>query len=386
MNNLSLHIVVDENIPAVETLFGGFGSICRLPGRHLKREDVAAADVLLVRSISQVNEALLAGSNVKFVGTATIGTDHIDQAYLQQQGISFSSAPGCNADAVVEYVISCLYMLAAEQGFELLDKTVGIIGVGNVGGRLQRRLRGMGIHVLINDPPRAAREAGSAEPFTVLEDLLADADIVCCHTPLTTTGEFPSKHLLNKDNLNRLRPGAVLLNAGRGPVINNQDLLNWHRLREDVTLILDVWEHEPAVDAELAARVRIGTPHIAGYSLEGKVRGTFMLYEAFCQAQGIPPILTLDDCLPPAELTDLTINDTADVRQAIDAVYHPAADDRRFRDSLQDTAQQPQNFDRLRKEYPVRREFASLTLHDVSGVSAQGRLLKALGFKLAEHG
>ncbi|WP_271270611.1 4-phosphoerythronate dehydrogenase PdxB [Aliamphritea hakodatensis] len=383
MNNLPLHIVADENIPAVETLFGGFGSIRRLPGRHLNSEDVAGADVLLVRSISRVNAQLLAGSQVKFVGTATIGTDHIDQNYLQQQGISFSSAPGCNADAVVEYVISALYMLAAEQGFELLDKTVGIIGVGNVGGRLQRRMQGMGIKVLVNDPPRAAREG--SESFTALDALLTEADIICCHTPLTTTGEHPSKHLLNKDNLDCLKSGAVLLNAGRGPVINNEDLLNWHRRRDDATLILDVWEHEPAVNAELAARARIGTPHIAGYSLEGKVRGTFMLYEAFCRAQGITPQLTLDDCLPRAELTDLTLEDTADVRQAIDAVYHPGADDQRFRDSLTDAVQQPQNFDRLRKEYPVRREFASLTLHGVAADSRRGKLLQALGFKLAEQ-
>ncbi|WP_261841298.1 4-phosphoerythronate dehydrogenase PdxB [Aliamphritea ceti] len=382
MNNLPLHIVADENIPAVESLFGSFGSIRRLPGRHLKREDVADADVLLVRSISQVNAGLLAGSSVRFVGTATIGTDHIDQAYLQEQDISFSSAPGCNADAVVEYVISCLYMLAAEQNFELLGKTVGIVGVGNVGGRLQRRLSGMGLNVLINDPPRAERETDSNEQFTALEQLLSEADIVCCHTPLTTTGSHPSKHLLNQDNLDSLKQGAILLNAGRGPVINNQDLLNWHRQREDVTLILDVWEHEPAVDAELAARVRIGTPHIAGYSLEGKVRGTFMLYEAFCQAQDILPELTLDDCLPAAELTDLTLNKTVDVRQAIDAVYHPAADDRRFRNSLLDTVQQPVNFDRLRKEYPVRREFSSLTLHGVDSDSVDGRLLLSLGFKL----
>ncbi|WP_432473952.1 4-phosphoerythronate dehydrogenase PdxB [Amphritea sp. HPY] len=377
MNLKSLKIVADENIPAAELLFSGFGEVVRRPGRQLSATDVADADLLLVRSITPVNEALLAGSKVRFVGTATIGTDHIDQRYLQEKGISFASAPGCNADAVTEYVLSVLSLLAGEQGFKLQDKTLGIIGVGNVGGRLQARLEQIGVKLLLNDPPRQQSEGGE---FCELHNLLQQADIICMHTPLVKGGDHPSLHLLNKSNLSLIKQGAILLNAGRGPVIDNQDLLEWHRQREDVTLVLDVWEHEPRVDAALAERVRIGTPHIAGYSLDGKIRGTYMLYHAFCAANGIEPQLTLGECLPQDNAPELELSGCVDPAKAIHQVYDPRQDDARFRDSLLDQAEQPKQFDLLRKHYPVRREFAAVKLKGVtpgSGVAAQ---LTALGF------
>lgn len=374
-----LNILADENIPALEPLFGRFGSITRLPGRNMQAADLADADLLLVRSITQVNEALLEQSPVRFVGTATIGTDHIDQDYLQQRGIAFSSAPGCNADAVAEYVISTLLLVAREQAFNLQTKTVGIVGVGNVGSRLQHRLERLGIRLLLNDPPRQKRgEAG----FSELNQLLAEADIICLHTPLTREGEDATRHLLNKINLPLIKQGAILLNAGRGPVIDNQDLLEWHQQREDVTLLLDVWEDEPRVDAELAARVRIGTPHIAGYSYDGKIRGTWMLYQAFCESQGITADISFTELLPGDIAPQLSLKGDETLTDIVHQIYQPEADDQRFRDSLMDTAMQPQNFDLLRKQYPVRREFAAAILTGASPGSELKQQLEAVGFIL----
>ncbi len=250
MSNRKLKIVADENMPQVEAIFSRFGQVTLLPGRELSADDLKETDVLLVRSITQVNSDLLVGTPVQFVGTATIGTDHIDQTYLQNHEIAFSNAPGCNADAVVEYVLSSLFLVAEHQSFEPKDRTFGIIGVGNVGGRLQRRLQALGYNVLLNDPPRAEQEDG----FVGLAEILTKADVICVHTPLTKEGEHLTHHLLGEDELGRLKQDAIIINAGRGPVIDNQALLDMGKLRPDLTFILDVWEHEPRVSAALAER------------------------------------------------------------------------------------------------------------------------------------
>ncbi|MBR9827276.1 MAG: 4-phosphoerythronate dehydrogenase PdxB [Oceanospirillales bacterium] len=370
-------IVADENIPALESLFRGFGTLRTCAGRSMSTADLQDADVLLVRSVTQVDQALLAGTPVRFVGTATIGTDHIDQAWLQQQGIGFSSAPGCNADSVVEYVLSSLLQLAAAQSFDLFDKVVGVVGVGNVGGRLQQRLQALGIRVCLCDPPRQNAEGGD---FMVLDEVLAQADILALHTPLTRSGTWPTHHLLNRDNLPKLKQGAILLNAGRGPVIDNQALLEVSRQRPDLTLIMDVWEHEPAVDPQLAARCDIATPHIAGYSLDGKIRGTWMLYQALCRHLGQAVEIELEQVLPPSTVCALTLADADDLLTPARLVYDPYRDDRALRSVLHlaDTEQRLA-FDRLRREYPERREYSTLEVQ----VQADGAVdrLRALGFR-----
>ena len=352
-------------MPLVEEIFADLGSVKRVAGRTMSADQVADADLLLVRSVTQVNEELLAQASPKFVGTATIGTDHIDTDYLQTREIAFSSAPGCNADAVVEYVLSSVFHMAQTQGFDPADRTWGIIGVGNVGGRLQRRLEGLGYNVLLNDPPR---EAKGDTGFVALEQLLAEADIICMHTPLTRDGDHPSHHLLSTAELSGLNEGVILLNAGRGPVIDNTALLEVKQQRDDITLILDVWEHEPVVDPELAALTEIATPHIAGYSHDGKIRGTFMLYEACCQALGVEPTKTLEDFLPEPAIREVTVNDQVAALDLIRLRYDPYRDDRDLRRTLQGNKEERAvDFDRLRKQYPQRREFSSLS---VSGVTS----------------
>ncbi len=372
-----MKILADENMPKVEEVFAEFGEVSLCAGRDMSADDLQNTDVLLVRSITQVNQALLADSPVKFVGTATIGTDHIDLGYLKQKGIGFSNAPGCNADAVVDYVLSPIFQMADEQDFSPADRTYGIIGVGNVGRRLQLRLEKCGFNVLLNDPPRAKNEPG----FVSLEVLLKEADFICTHTPLTKQGAYPSYHLLSKNELRSLKQNSVLLNAGRGPVIDNQALLEVGSERPDLSFVLDVWEDEPKVGQNLAERCSIVSPHIAGYSLEGKIRGTFMLYQSLCDFLGTDQNKSLVDFLPVAELNKLQQQDYSPL-QIMHKVYNPLIDDSLLRETLSlESDLQQKAFDQLRKNYRIRREFSSLSISNPK----QPKLLSAIGFQLAEY-
>ena len=262
-----MKILVDENMPYARELFSRLGDVQAIPGRPVPADALTDADALMVRSVTRVNEALLAGKAIKFVGTATAGTDHVDQAWLQQAGIGFSAAPGCNAIAVVEYVFSSLLMLAERDGFALRDRTVGIVGVGNVGGRLQKRLEALGIKTLLCDPPRADR--GDEGDFRSLEALVQEADVITFHTPLYKEGQYKTLHLADESLISRLKPGTILINACRGPVVDNAALLKRLEAGQPLSVVLDVWEPEPDLNVELLKRVDIGTAHIAGYTLEG---------------------------------------------------------------------------------------------------------------------
>ncbi len=380
-----LKIVADENIPALESMFakesGGLIQIQRVAGREMTAAQLVDADVLLVRSITQVNQALLENAQrLKMVGTATIGTDHIDQNYLHKRGIPFFNAPGCNADAVVEYVLTVIHNILYDRDVVLNDLTVGIIGVGNVGGRLYERLRLLGINVLINDPPRQQREAQSeeGEVFVDLQTVLQQSDIICMHTPLVKKGIWPTQHLVATEELTLLKSGAILINAGRGPVIDNVALLACLKQRDDLTVVLDVWENEPLLEPALVKRVLVATPHIAGYSYDGKLRGTHMLRSRFGEVFGLAPPKPLPEYLPQASIHRIEVSNEVAIHDLMNLVYDPFRDDRALRKTV-GSQNQPQQFDLLRKNYPIRREFASLT---VSGISdfTKANILKNLGF------
>ncbi|EIK94903.1 erythronate-4-phosphate dehydrogenase [Pseudomonas sp. M47T1] len=350
-------IVADENIPLLEEFFAGFGEIRRVHGRSVDAEAVRDADVLLVRSITRVDRALLEGSNVRFVGTCTIGTDHLDLDYFAEAGIRWSSAPGCNARGVVDYVLGALVTLAELDGVALSGRTFGVVGAGQVGSRLIRVLHGLGWDVKVCDPVRQAAEGGD---YVSLDTLVQECDVISLHTPLSKTGQHASWHLLDAERLARLKPGAWLINAARGPVIDNLALKNLLIEREDVQAVLDVWEHEPSVDGELADLCVLATPHIAGYSLDGKQRGTAQIYQAYCAFRGEPPTVQLADLLPPPWLPEVALSGLADPALAMAvlcrAVYDPRRDDADFRRSLTDNdARQRLAFDALRKQYPTSR-------------------------------
>ncbi|MBV2128098.1 4-phosphoerythronate dehydrogenase [Arsukibacterium indicum] len=353
-----MKIYADENMPLVAEFFDHIGPVTLFNGRTVKAADVADAQVLLVRSVTQVNEALLAqNSALQFVGTATIGMDHIDQSLLAERQISFSSAPGCNAQSVVEYVLSAIWYLAEKYQWQLSSKTLGIVGVGNIGQRLADAAAALNIRLLLCDPPRAVAETSfNHTPFA---ELCRQADIISFHTPMVKTGAAPSWHLLNTTTLGILKPDCALINASRGAVIDNQALLQAlkHQARP---VVLDVWEQEPDILQALLPHVDIGTAHIAGHSVEGKARGTAMLYQQLCQMLNIAPTRTLNDLLPVPAVEKVKISDNfglPDVQNLARMLYDVRRDDALFRFHIQ-----REGFDWLRKSYPPRREFSSVQL------------------------
>jgi erythronate-4-phosphate dehydrogenase len=376
-----MRIVADENIPLLDAFFGGFGEIVRLPGRSISRTDVLGADALVLRSVTRVDAAMLAGTPVRFVGTCTIGTDHLDLSGLEAAGIGVASAPGCNARGVVEYVLSCLLTLGEATDRHWRKQVVGIVGVGQVGSRLAQTLTALGVQCLLCDPPRAARgEAG----FIALDALLAQADVVTLHVPLSRDGEHATHHLLDAERLARLRPGTWLINSSRGPVVDNQALREVLAGGSTLQVALDVWEHEPEVDPALAALCRLATPHIAGYSLDGKLRGTEQIYRSFCAHVGVEPSLALGELAPSSGCAELRIDVATpahwQLARALRYVYDVRDDDARLRAMLQraeDMTQVRQGFDRLRKDYPLRRECDSLRVVNTDELDAPMRAMLA---------
>lgn len=383
-----MRIVADENIPYVHEAFGTLGEVVTVPGRGLRRADLAGAELLLVRSVTRVDEALLAGTPVRFVASATIGFDHIDADWLAERGIPWATAPGCNAVAAAEYVTAAVLRAAERLGWTLAGRTAGIIGCGNVGSRVLRRLTALGLECLVNDPPRAEREGAAG--FVDLDTALG-ADIVTCHVPLTRGGPHPTVHLLDRARLARLRPGTLLINTARGPVVDNTALLARLDAGDGCQAILDVWEGEPALDPALLDRCLFGTPHIAGYSLEGRARGTEMIYQAVCRFLGVTPTWRAADVLPPVPEPDIHLGAAASpqtaVAQAVRHAYDIEQDDATLRATLyQPRPARAAAFDRLRKEYPLRREFAGYTVHLPAEGAALAGPLDALGFQVAAAG
>ncbi len=371
-------ILADENMPWVSELFSPHADEIRFAnGRTLTNDQLKNVDALLVRSVTQVNKGLLHDTRIKFVGTATIGTDHIDVDYLSHQGIYFASSPGCNAGSVVDYVVAAMLEASPLLNEDWQKLTVGIIGVGNVGGQLHERLSAMGVSTVLNDPVR--QDAGETG-FSELSEALA-CDVICLHTPLTFDGDHPTFKLLSDKEFQEIRPGTLMINAGRGGVVD-EAALNRALKTKDLKVVMDVWEEEPDINTHLLSQLDLVTPHIAGYSLDAKLKGTFMQYQAFCnwlsesQINSLPEIqskvsmLTIDSELSPIEA----------LRKSVCNVYSIKDDDRNFRSAVKASDNVAREFDLLRKHYPNRREFSSQTLKVYNNKQAQ--LLSAVGFNL----
>jgi erythronate-4-phosphate dehydrogenase len=365
-----MKIVADENIVSLADLFAPHGEVISLPGRKITAADVKNADVLLVRSVTTVNKELLQGSAVKFVGSCTIGTDHLDTAWLEQQGIHWEYAPGCNANAVVDYVMAS--MLALNLNRDKLNTvtaaafTVGIVGCGNVGSRLQKRLDRLGVKTLCCDPPLAEKKRKGKHYFSLAE-VLSQSDMVCLHTPLTTTGAHPTFHLINENNLPLLKHNAILLNAGRGAVVDSQALLVHMNAYPEFRVALDVWENEPKILKALLAKAVIATPHIAGYSVEGKQRGSEIIYKEFCKYFSITPAWAIEK----EEAIILDARQFKTLRELVLACYDPLKDSEELKHT-------PEAFDQLRKLYVYRREFSQFRIRYAG--TENRKTLKALGF------
>jgi len=379
-------IVADENIPLLDSFFGDIGEIRRVSGRSMSNEDVRDADIVLVRSVTRVNRELLEGSRVRFVGTTTIGTDHVDLDWLEAAGIRFSAAPGCNANSVAEYVLSVLSLHAERRGLaDWSQLSVGIVGVGNVGGELAHKLERLGFDVRLCDPPRADREEDDQE-FVSLEEAMK-CDVVSLHTPLTREGDHPTLHMIGHRELEALGANQLLINAGRGEVIDSSALLARLDQGNAPTVALDVWEQEPRIHPELVDRVWLATPHIAGYSLEGKVQGTEMIYQSLSQFLGLPVRKKAGQFLPEPALSKISFTSSADeddaIRIALRACYDPRPDDARLRNAMTGSVEERgAAFDRLRRDYPVRRECSSLKIQLKGTSKSLQDSFRAIGFKL----
>jgi len=273
-------IVVDQNMPGVEELFDDFAEIVRQDGRLIDNDILRNTDALLCRSITQVNQSLLKNTKVKFVGTATIGIDHLDVNWLESQNISWSNAAGCNASAVAQYVLSAMAYWCKVRSRQIKNLRVGIVGAGNVGSELARCLEKLGIKYLLCDPPLQSQ--GDQRPMVSMQAIY-DCDVISLHVPMIKGGNYTTKYLVGKTELQKLRNGQLLINASRGAVVENQALNVYLSESNNADIVLDVFENEPNISTKLVDKCLLATPHIAGHTLEGKLRGTWMIYQAFCQ-------------------------------------------------------------------------------------------------------
>lgn len=350
-----------SNMPFASEAFRTLGDVLAKDGRTITPADVRDADLLAIRSTTKVNAALLDGSSVRFVGSAVIGTDHLDIPYLEQRGIRWCGAAGCNAESVAEYVTAALLCLAVRHNFVLAGKTIGVIGVGNVGKLVVAKARALGLRVLQNDPPRQRAEGGGE--FVALDRLLAESDIVTLHVPLTKSGPDATVRMADRGFFARLKPGCIYINAARGGVNVTDALLDALDRGIVAHTVIDCWEGEPVFRLDLLRRADLATPHIAGHSFEGKAMGTVMVYREACRFLGVKPDWSHEPLMPAPlvpriEMAAAGLSVEQVLHRVVKQVYDIEADDRRLREgAVPDDKARAGHFDRLRKDYPMRREF-----------------------------
>jgi erythronate-4-phosphate dehydrogenase len=356
-----MQLVVDENIAFAGEAFSQFGDVALISGRQITNDILRNADALIVRSVTNVDENLLQNTNIKFVGTATIGTDHIDINYLDENSIGFADAKGCNADSVAEYVFTALLKIAIDNKLTLKNKSIGIIGIGNVGSRVEKYAEALGLKVYKNDPPK--QRAGNGSNYVSLEEALM-TDIITLHVPLNKTGIDKTFHLLDEEQLNKNSSGSILINTSRGAVVDNKALLDVIG-KKHLKVILDVWEGEPSINADLLQKVLISTAHVAGYSLEGKVNGTKMIYDALCRFTNQQN--DWEPKLPTVENNIIDVSSAENLEEKLhfifNQIYNIKTDDSEMKEMKEmHNDSRAAYFDKLRKEYPLRREFTNYTI------------------------
>ncbi|MCC2616769.1 4-phosphoerythronate dehydrogenase [Aestuariibacter halophilus] len=371
-----MRILYEDTMPFADALFPKLGDCQVFNHQTITAQDVADADVLLVRSTTRVNEALLhQAKHLQYVATATAGTNHMDINYLQERGIPWGSAAGCNAVAVAEYVISVLLVMAQRQQWDLSSRSVGIIGAGHVGTALSSKLDALGIQYRLCDPPLQA--AGDPRPFCHLDAAL-DCDIVTLHVPLVTAGPHPTEHLIDGQRLRAMGPEQLLINACRGEVMDNAAALACKQRGDGPLLVMDVWENEPDILWPLVQHTELATAHIAGHTLEGKARGTTLLYQQLAQRLGRPVEDPLSTLLPVAQPQKLELESALQGMQAITALVHAVYDVRQDDRAFRTQVQCAEDFIYSRKHYAIRREFSAHRIN--AGNCALTQALYGLGF------
>lgn len=385
-----MKIIADQNIPFVEKCFAHLGQVELCHGRKITPEITANADALLVRSITRVDEKLLAQTSVKFVATATIGFEHIDRDYLARRGIGFASAPGSNTNSVAEYIVAALLALGKKYKFTLAGKSIGIVGVGNVGSQVARKCAALGMKTVLNDPPLARQTADSK--YRPLDEVLA-CDFVTMHTPLNKEGQDKTYHLADTSFFAKIKKGAFFLNTSRGGVMDTAALKQAMASKHLAGVVLDVWENEPNIDPELLAKVDLSTPHIAGYSFDGKVAGLIMIYDALCKYFNLKAIHTVQDFLPAPQTPVIRLSDEelkrdeqVIIHDVVQQIYVINRDDFNTREILlQEADKRGEFFDLLRKNYPERREFQNTKVYLPDAKSPLAAKLSGIGFQICQR-
>lgn len=373
-----IRIVADDKIPFLKGALEPFAEIIYLPGKSITREVLMNADALLIRTRTKCTDTLLKGTKVRFIGTATIGFDHIDIRYCNKHKIKWTNAPGCNSSSVQQYIAASLLKLSRDHKLNLKDKTIGIAGVGNVGAKVEKIARILGMKILLNDPPRARKEGDN--DFVVLDNLLYESDIVTVHVPLNIVGVDKTYHLFNSRSFKKMKRGAWFLNSSRGEVAETSSLkmsLDSGRLGGAV---IDVWENEPDIDLELLGKAFLATPHIAGYSTDGKANGTAMVVNSLSSFFNLPLKNWYPEDVPVPLHTEISIEgkgkpDEEILREAVFSTYNIEEDDIRFRFS-------PVDFEKQRGDYPLRREFNSFSLKLKECSVSSHKALVSLGFRI----
>ncbi|VGO11544.1 Erythronate-4-phosphate dehydrogenase [Pontiella desulfatans] len=383
-----MKIVCAETVLLGHEAFSNAGKTEVIPDREITREHLLDADALIIRSKTKATAELLHDTPVKFVGTATAGTDHIDAGWLQKRGIYWCAAPGCNANSVSEYLVAALLTLSRRHGFDLAGKTIGVIGCGNVGSRVVKKFHALGLDVLRNDPPLAAV---SPDPdFMPLGAVLPECDIVSLHVPLVKHKPWPTERMADYTFFEQLKPGAIFVNAARGDACDYDALLDAQAGGAVSRMVLDVWTPEPAFRSDVLKRADLASPHIAGHSYEGKLNGTVACYDELCNFFEIRKTWNVASSLPVAEVPTLEIDcahrdDEEVLHKIVQQVYDIETDDRLIREAaVQGEIERARNFDALRKNYRTRREFHNTEVALPNASAGLQRKVAAMGFKRRE--
>ena len=383
-----MKIVCAETVLLGREALSNAGDVLVVPDREICRDHLLDADALIVRSKTKVNQDLLEGTPVKFVGTATAGTDHLHAAWLQSQGIYWCASPGCNANSVSEYLIAALLVLRRRHGFDLAGRTIGVIGCGNVGSRVIKKCEALGMNVLRNDPPLAAV---STDPdFHSLETVLSESDIVTLHVPLVKNKPWPTHRMADFLFFEQLQPGAIFINASRGSVCDYDALMAARQGGTVARSIIDVWSPEPAFRTDVLDLVDLASPHIAGHSYEGKLNGTIACYNELCNFFEIPKTWDIAANLPEPDVPSIEIDCTARddeevLHELISRVYDIETDDTLLREAaVHSELERARNFDALRATYRTRREFNNTQVRAIHANEHLRRKIQAMGFVMSE--
>ena len=373
-----MKIVADDKIPFLNGILEPYAEVVYLPGRQISNKILKDADALLIRSRTKCTDLLLKGTKVRFIGTATIGFDHIDTQFCEKNKIFWTNAPGCNSYSVQQYIAAALLKISAEFRFSLKGKTIGIVGVGNVGTKVEKLARSLGMNVLLNDPPRARKEG--EKNFVSLGTVLYKSDIVTLHVPLNVVGEDCTWHLFDEKCFKKMRKGTWFINTSRGEVTETNALKKALESAKLAGAVLDVWENEPDIDLDLMAKTFLATPHIAGYSTDGKANGTSIVVNSLCKYFNLPLKNWYPSKVPKPEKPVISVSgigktDEDILREAVLHTYNIDEDNISLRFA-------PADFEKQRGDYKGRREFTAYTVKLNGGTKHVRKLLEQLGFKV----